>query len=119
MTDITTRLRAARNVYADSPELGHILHDAEAVIDELMADNARLIGANLALQEREKPSLVVYEFAGWLAESGEDLHELSDAAIVAVVDRYFDERPGPCPDCGGKGGTAPNGVHYCNCEEAA
>ena len=21
-----------------------------------------------------------------------------------------------CPDCHGKGGTAPNGVHYCNCD---
>lgn len=35
MTDITIRLRAARNTYADSPELGHILHDAEEEIFRL------------------------------------------------------------------------------------
>ena len=123
MTDLTTRLREMRNeIAAKANSIGplvvaHLLHDAESALLELEADNARLIGANLALQARERPSLVVCEFAGWLSETGEDLHEQPNAAIVAIVNRFFDERPGPCPDCGGKGGTAPNGVRYCNCDD--
>ncbi len=34
----------------------------------------------------------VYEFAGWLSETGEDLHELPNVAVIAIVDRFFKER---------------------------
>lgn len=77
---IIARLREARRGDIDA-YTGHVLHDAEVLLQELEADNARLIGANLALQEKLSPNV--------------------------------------CPDCHGKGGTAPNGVYYCNCEEAA
>jgi hypothetical protein len=51
----------------------------------------------------------VYEFAGWLAENGEDLHELPNAVVVNIVDRFFRERAAGsapafnCKRCDGTG----------------
>lgn len=127
MQDITTRLRDMRHeIAAKANSIGplvvaHLLHDAEAAIDELRADNARLVSANLVYQGRERPSHVLCEFAGWLSENGEDLHELPNSVLASIVVRFLDERPGPCPDCGGNSGVLPTGGRYCNCddEEAA
>ena len=38
------------------------------------------------------PVLLVCEFAGWLAETGHDLHELPNLAIEGVVRQFLRER---------------------------
>ncbi len=40
-----------------------------------------------------------------------------DIALAAGEEALEANEPNVCPDCHGKGGTAPNGVQYCNCDE--
>ena len=72
----------------------------------------------LTLQQAKQLASLLWEVCSETEEGVKTLREdLPESEIRRKVVAAIS--PGTCPDCGGCGAVTENGVHYCNCEEAA
>jgi hypothetical protein len=71
----------------------------------------------LTIDEASALERLLWRRCSRTGESFPDSYE-AERAVWRKLTAAIENR---CPDCGGKGGVAPNGVRYCNCddEEAA